>query len=80
MVEDAQRQGTVPNDLVVERADVELVAELARGSGAEFLQFKFAKLVGQRLAGPDDVAVDLDGDIVIYFAGVCLEKIDRPLP
>ena len=32
------------------------------------------------MAGPDDVAVDLDGDVVICFAGVCLEKIDRPLP
>jgi len=78
-VEDAQRQGTVPNDLVVEGADVELVAELGGGSSAEILQFQFAQLVGQRLAGPDDVAVDLDGDVVLRFAGIGLEEIDRPL-
>ena len=34
LVEDAQRQGTVPNDLVVEGAEVELVTELGCRSGA----------------------------------------------
>ena len=56
-----QRYGGLAESLIVELADVEPVAEFLRGIGAEFLDFKFADLVGECLAGPDEVAIHLHG-------------------
>ena len=48
--------------LVVEGADIEVVAELFFGAVAQLEDFKLADLVGESLAGPCDVAIDLGLD------------------
>src|SRR6266850_3607071 len=78
--EDIQRQRAVIQDLVVELADVELWPKFFGRIGAEFFQLQFADFVSQRLARPDDVAVDLDGDVVLALALIGQEVIDRLLP
>src|SRR6266404_1296023 len=75
-LKEAQRNGALLQDGVVEGADVEFGAEAALGFGAQLADFELAEFVGQRLAGPDDVAIDFDGDVLVGLAGVVLEKLD----
>src|SRR5687767_13913086 len=74
-----QGDGAPPQDLIVEGADVEPFAELGAGEAAELLDLQLADLVGQGLAGPDDVAVDLHHDVVLGLARVLDEEVDRLL-
>ena len=64
-------------ELVVEGAHVEPVAQRLLGLGAQRLDPELADLVRQRLARPGDVAVDLVVDVEIALAGVLLEVVDR---
>ncbi len=75
-LEDAQRDRSLLQDGIVEGSDVELGTEAALGFGAQLADFELAEFVGQRLAGPDDIAIDFDGDVLIGLAGVVLEKLD----
>src|SRR5216684_6131935 len=79
-LEDAQRDGALLQDGVVKGADVEFGAEAAFGFGAQLADFELAEFVGQRLARPNDVPIDLNGDVLIGLAGVVLEKLDGLLP
>ncbi len=72
----AQRQGAVAQHAVVEGADVEGLDQLLLGVGAELLDLELTDLVGQRLTRPDDVAIDLDDDVVLLLAGVRDEVVD----
>ena len=63
----------------MESADVKLAAQLLFRRRAQLLDFQLAHLVGQRLPGPDDVAVYFHYDIVFSFAGVVFEIVDNPL-
>ena len=59
--------------------DVESGTKCLARLGPQFLDLEFAQLVGQRLARPNDVPVNLHDNIVLGFPGVGLEKIDRLL-
>ena len=64
----------------MEFTDVELGAELFLGSLPELLDLELAELVRQCLARPDDVAVDLDDDVMLGLADVLHELSDGLLP
>src|SRR5258708_12422964 len=78
-LEETQRDRALLQDGVVEDADIEFGAEAALGFGTQLADFELDEFVGQRLAGPDDVTVDFDGDVLIGLAGVVLEKLDSLL-
>src|SRR6266478_2992093 len=75
-LKEAEGDSALLQDGVMERADAEFGGEAALGFGAQLADFELAEFVGQRLAGPDDVAVDFDGDVLIGLAGVLLEKLN----
>ena len=60
-------------------ADVEPAAERRPGRVAEPQDLELAELVGQRLAGHREVAVDLVGDVVLGERGVLDHERDRPV-
>src|SRR5712664_2458753 len=66
----AEGDGSLLQHGVVERADVEFGTEAALGFGAQLANFELAEFVGEGLAGPDDVAIDFDGDVLIGLASV----------
>src|SRR5688572_3051407 len=72
-----QRQRARAEHHVVEGADVEALAELGGRARAQLLDLQLADLVGQRLARPGDVAVDLVDDVVLGLGRVGLEELDR---
>ena len=51
-LQEAQRDGALLQDGVVEGAHVKLSGQAALGFGAQLSDFELAKLVGQRLARP----------------------------
>src|SRR5260370_27639013 len=57
--EHVHRKGAGAEDLVVELADVEPLAELLPGLLAQLGDLELADLVAEGLAGPDDVAIRL---------------------
>src|SRR4029077_536638 len=59
LLQHGQRHGTIGEDGVVERAHVELRAELGFGLRAQLPDLQLAHLVGEGLARPGDVAVGL---------------------
>jgi len=63
----------------VELAQVELRSEPGRRPRAQLLDAQLADLVGERLPGPGDVAIDLVDDVVLALRGVRLEELDRLL-
>src|ERR1700733_707035 len=65
---------------VVEFADVECRALLLLGFRSQLSNFELAELVREGLTGPDDVAIDFDGDVLIGFAGIVFEKLNRLFP
>ena len=79
-VEHVERHCAAAEHDVVESPDVELPAEILRRPGAQLLDLELADLVGQRLARPGDVAVDLVRDVELGLGGIGLEEIDRLLP
>src|SRR5882724_9565127 len=74
-LQETQRDRTLLQDRFVEGADVELAGQLALGFGAQFADLELAKLVGQGLARPHDVAIDLDRDVLIGRATVWLAAL-----
>ena len=74
-LQQAQRDRALLQDGVVEGAHVKLAAEPALGFGAQLADFELAKLVGQRLARPHDVAINLDRDVLIGLASVWLAAL-----
>ena len=79
MLEHVKRQCPAVEHLVVEGADVELVAERFLRAGAELEDLELADLVGQSLAGPGDVAVDLGLDAGLVDVRVVVEVVDHLL-
>src|SRR5262249_1925135 len=79
-IEQVERQRALPHHLVMEIANRESVAQLFAGEGAQLLELQLAQLVGQRLPGPDDVAVDLDLDVVLGLRRIVHEELDGLLP
>src|SRR5258708_5673106 len=74
-LQQAQRNRALLQDGVVEGAHVKLAGEPALGFGAQLSDFELAKLVGQRLARPHDVAINLDRDVLIGLASVWLAAL-----
>src|SRR5579862_9069562 len=74
-----QRHGAEREDRVVEGAQVELGAERALRLRARFLDRHLAQVIGERLARPGDVAVDLGLDLVIGKRRVLARIGDRLL-
>src|SRR5437867_3823129 len=66
-----------PEHGVVELPDVESWAELPLGLRPEFTYFEFAHLVAESLAGPNDVTVDFDDDVLIRLRRVFAKELDR---
>ena len=64
----------------MEAADIEALTELGLGQGTQLLDLELTDLVRQGLTRPDDIAVDLDSDVVLGFTGVLDEEVDRVLP
>jgi hypothetical protein len=64
----------------MKRPDVEVFAQLYLGTGPYLQDFKLTNLVGQRLARPGNVAVDLVYDVVLGLGRIVLEEVDRLLP
>ena len=62
--------------LVVERPQVEALAELPLQVGAQHLDLPLADLVGERLTGPHDVAVDLVDGLAFGQPDVVEEELD----
>src|SRR4029077_10947425 len=73
-------QSDVLQPRVMEPADVEFAAELSFGAGAQFANFELADLVCERLSGPYDIAIDLNGDVLIGLSGIVLEKLNGLFP
>ena len=63
----------------MERADVELVAQLGRRLTAQLLDLQLADLVRERLAGPGDVAIHLELDFRRRERAVFLQAGHRTL-
>src|SRR5260370_38253426 len=79
-VEQVEGKGPVTEALVVELADVESRAQLARRERAQLLELELPQLVRERLPGIHDVAIDLDDDFVLRHGGVLPEVVNRLLP
>src|SRR5262249_14098481 len=60
-------QRPVIEDGVVKFPKVEASAKLRFGLLSQFLDLQFAELIGERLSGPDDVAIDFDNNVVFRF-------------
>src|SRR4051812_48899909 len=76
-VEHRQRQWSHSEKLVVEGADVEPVAQRLFRLFAQGLDPELADLVGQCLARPGNVTIDLVVDVEVALAGVLFEEVDR---
>src|SRR5689334_20619856 len=63
----------------MERAKVECAASLLLELTSEAFDFTLTNLVRQRLAGPDDIAVDLVNSLTFGQSDVVEEEVDRPL-
>ncbi len=63
-IQDAQRYRAFTQHLVVKCADIEFLAQFFLGVSPQLLDLEFADLVSQRLARPDDVAINFDHDIM----------------
>src|SRR6202008_2866643 len=73
---DIERQRALAENPVVKGADVELIAERCGRAVGQLADFQLADLVGKRLAGPNDVTVDLDDDVVVGLARILLHVFD----
>ena len=74
-LQETQRDRVLLQDGVVEDSHVKLSGEAALGFGAQLSNLELAKLVGQRLARPHDVAINLDRDVLIGLASVWLAAL-----
>src|SRR6476646_8629062 len=74
-----QRERPLGQHRVVERADVEPTGEPAASLLAEPMDLELAELVGDRLAGPADVAIALVGDVARGERRVLEHVGDRPI-
>ena len=79
LVKDVEGQRAGIDDLIVEGADVELGAEILPGAVAEFENLKLANFVGERLAWPRDVAIDLGLNAGLVDGRVIVEVVDHLL-
>src|SRR5436309_9450564 len=67
LLQQIERHGAMPQDLVVKGAEVEGGAQLSLRVSAQRLDLQLTRLVGQGQAGLGDIAVDLgfDGAVVL---------------
>ena len=70
-LEHGQRQRAGHQHLGVEVLEVEAAAERLLGLGAQLEDLELADLVGERLAGNGDVALDLGGDLGLGSCRYC---------
>jgi len=76
ILEGVQGEGAAGENLIMEGAEIELVAELVFGIFAKLENLHLADLVAKSLSGPGDVAVGFGLDTDFVFAGVLVKKID----
>jgi len=76
ILEDVQGEGAAEENLIMEGAEVELIAELDFGIFAKLENLQLADLVAKSLSGPSDVAVGFGLDADFIIAGVLVKKID----
>src|SRR6202171_6268330 len=74
-----QGEGAAEENLIMEGAEVELVAELDFGIFAKLENLQLADLVAKSLSRPSDVAVGFGLDADFVFAGVLVKKVDHLL-
>ena len=74
--QNVERDRSVFENSVVKFALVEFWPKLFFRKGAEFADFELADFVGEGLAGPRDVAVNLYGDVLIRFPCIVLEELN----
>src|SRR5690606_26312876 len=79
-LEHVERQRTGTEQVIVEGADVEPLAEPRLGTGPELADLQLPDLVRERLARVADVAVDLVHDVELGLRGVVEKEIDGLLP
>src|SRR5918999_2077138 len=79
-VENVQRNRASAQYFIVKLPHIECVAKLALSVIAQLANFQLSDLVGERLTGPRDVPVNLDGDVVQRLAAVGREIVDGLLP
>src|SRR5947209_20379445 len=72
-------QGAVAEELVVEGAEIETVAEGRLAVAAGGFDFALADLVGQGLAWPDNIAIHFVDGLTLGQADVVEEELDRLL-
>src|SRR5687768_15820033 len=78
-VENAERDCAGAEHFVVKGAYIERCTELPGCVLAQLANLQLTDLVGERLSGPGDVPVDLDGDVMQRLAAVHREVIDGVL-
>jgi hypothetical protein len=79
LLQNVQRQSTGAQEFIVECTHVEAVAERTFRLRPQRLDLQLADLVGECLAGHDNITIDLVDDIVFGFGGIVLEEVDRLL-
>ena len=61
---------------IVELTHIEAAPQFQFTPAAQLLNFQFANLVGQRLSGPCDIAIDFVFDVQHGFGGIAGKKVD----
>src|SRR4051812_17214671 len=74
LFEERERHRATEQDDIVKLLHVERRAELPRRPRAQLLDLQLADLVGERLAGPRDVAVHFVDDVLVGLRRVLAEE------
>src|SRR5690349_4865905 len=72
-VEQIERKSALSEQLVVKCANVESNSELLHREIAKCLHLELAALIGESLAGIDDIAVDFNDNVLVCLRAVLLE-------
>src|SRR5580658_4472918 len=75
LLEHVERHRPVLKYAVVELTHVELGTQLFLCRRAQLPYFQLPQLVSQRLTWPDDIAINLDGDVLIRLPGIVFEEL-----
>src|SRR5438128_4117361 len=75
--EQIKRQRPVVENRVMKLSNVEARSKFPRRPRPQFLDLQLAELISQRLAGPDDVTINLDDDVVFGLRRVRFHEINR---
>src|SRR6266853_1932584 len=72
-----QGDSAMAQDDIVKLPDVKARSKLLFGPGAQFTDFELSHFVTESLAGPHDVTIDFNDDVLVGFGRVFPEEIDR---